>query len=67
MFGVGDHIFSHQGHPEFKPEYVHDVAIIRREVLGDEVYLAAAENIKNKIPDNEMIAKYWVDFFRRNN
>ena len=67
MFGVGDHIFSHQGHPEFKPEYVHDVATIRKEVLGDEVYLAAVENLKNKVPDNEMIAKCWVDFFRRKN
>jgi len=67
MYIVDDHIFSHQGHPEFKPEYVHDVATIRREILGDEVYLAAAENIKNRIPDNEIIAKYWVDFFRRNN
>ncbi len=47
--------------------YVHDVATIRKEVLGDEVYLAAVENLKNKVPDNEMIAKCWVDFFRRKN
>jgi GMP synthase-like glutamine amidotransferase len=67
MYSIGDHIFSHQGHPEFKPEYVHDVATIRKEVLGDEVYLAAVENLKNKVPDNEMIAKCWVDFFRRKN
>jgi len=67
MYSVGDHIFSHQGHPEFKTEYVHDVATIRKEVLGDKVYLAALKNLKNKVPDNEIIAKCWVDFFRGKN
>ena len=67
MYIVGNHIFSHQGHPEFKPEYVHDVATIRKEVLGDKVYLAAVENLKDKVPDNEMIAKCWIGFFRSKN
>ena len=67
MYSIGDHIFSHQGHPEFKPEYVHDVATIRKEVLGDKVYLAAVENLKNIVPDNEMIAKCWIEFFRSKN
>ena len=65
MYSVDNHIFSHQGHPEFKPEYVHDVASFRREILGDEVYLTAVENLKKEIPDNETAAKWWVNFFRQ--
>ena len=67
MYRIGNHIFSHQGHPEFKPEYVHDVASIRKEVLGDKVYYAAVDNLKNKVPDNEKIAKCWVKFFKQKN
>ena len=65
MYTVEGHIFSHQGHPEFRSDYVHDVATIRKEVLGDEVYYAALKNLKSKVPDNEKIAKCWVEFFRQ--
>ena len=64
MFCVEDHIFSHQGHPEFKPDYVRDVATIRREVLGEKIYVKAINNLKKEIPDNKIVAKWWVNFFR---
>ena len=65
MYCIGDHIFSHQGHPEFKPEYVFDVATFRRKVLGEKVYLAAIDNLKKEKPDNEIVAKWWVNFFQQ--
>ncbi len=64
MFCIENHIFSHQGHPEFTPDYVLDVATMRREVLGGEVYRAAVDNLKKQTPDNETVAKWWVNFFR---
>tara|TARA_B100000953_G_scaffold83742_1_gene68401 strand:- start:232 stop:921 length:690 start_codon:yes stop_codon:yes gene_type:complete len=64
MFCIENHIFSHQGHPEFTPAYVLDVATIRREVLGEEVYRLAVDNLKKETPDNETVAKWWVNFFR---
>ena len=64
MFCIENHIFSHQGHPEFTPDYVRDVATIRRKVLGEEVYRAAVDNLKKETPDNETVAKWWVNFFR---
>jgi len=67
MYSVEDHIFSHQGHPEFKPDYVFDVATMRRGILGDEIYLEAVTNLKNEISDNETVAKWWVNFFKLKN
>jgi len=64
MFCIENHIFSHQGHPEFTPDYVLDVATMRREVLGGEVYRAAVDNLKKQSPDNETVAEWWVNFFR---
>ena len=49
------------GHSVSSKSYV---ATIRKELLGDEVYRTAVENLKNKVPDNEIIAKCWIDFFR---
>ena len=66
MFCIENHIFSHQGHPEFTPDYVLDVATMRRKVLGGEVYRAAADNLKKQTPDNETVARWWVNFFRSN-
>ena len=67
MFHIGNHILSHQGHPEFTSEYVFDVATKRRKILGEETYLEAVNNLQNTSPDNRIVAKWWVDFLRFNN
>ncbi len=67
MYRVGNHIFSHQGHPEFKPKYIHDIATIRKEILGEEVFCFALDSLENKSPNNEKIAKWWVKFFKQKN
>ena len=67
MFHIGNHILSHQGHPEFTSEYVFDVATKRRNMLGEETYLEAVNNLQNTSPDNRIVAKWWVDFLRFNN
>ena len=67
MFKIGNHVMSMQGHPEFTPEYAHAVATMRKEVLGEEVYQAASDSLKNQIADNLEVAKWWVEFFKFNN
>ena len=67
MFHIGNHILSHQGHPEFTSEYVFDVATKRREILGEQTYLEMVNNLQNTTSDNKIIAKWWVDFLRFNN
>ena len=67
MFQIGNHILSHQGHPEFTSEYVFDVATKRRKTLGEKTYLEAVNNLQNTTPDNKLVAKWWIDFLRFNN
>jgi len=67
MFHIGNHILCHQGHPEFTSEYVFDVATKRRKILGEQTYLEAVNNLQNTIPDNRIVAKWWIDFLRFNN
>ena len=67
MFHIGNHILSHQGHPEFTKEYVFDVATKRRKILGEHTYLEAIKNLQKTTPDNKVVAKWWLDFFRFNN
>jgi len=66
MFHIGNHILSHQGHPEFTSEYVFDVATKRREILGEQTYLEMVNNLQNTTSDNKIVAKWWVDFLRFN-
>ena len=67
MFLIGNHILSHQGHPEFTSKYVFDVATKRRKMLGEQTYLEAVKNLQSANPDNEVVAKWWVDFLKFNN
>ena len=66
MFHIGNHILSHQGHPEFTSEYVLDVATKRRKILGEQTYLEMVNNLQNTTSDNKIVAKWWVDFLRFN-
>ena len=47
MFRVGDHIMSMQGHPEFSEDYAHDVANLRKEILGEKVFSKYSHNNKH--------------------
>ena len=48
MFRIGDHIMSMQGHPEFSEEYAHDVANLRKEILGEKVFSKASQKLDAK-------------------
>ena len=67
MFRVGDHIMSMQGHPEFSEDYAHDVANLRKEILGEKVFSKASQKLDEKDSDRLEVTQWWVDFFKRTN
>ena len=64
MFRVSDHIMSMQGHPEFSEDYAHDVANLRKEVLGEKVFNEASLSLMKKDSDRLEVTQWWVDFFK---
>ena len=66
MFRVGYHIMSMQGHPEFSEDYAHDVANLRKEILGEAVFSKASRSLKKKDSDRLEVTQWWVDFFSKN-
>ena len=65
MFRVGDHIMSMQGHPEFSEDYAHDVANLRKEILGEKVFSKASRSLMKKDSDRLEVTQWWVDFFKQ--
>ena len=65
MFRIGDHIMSMQGHPEFSEEYAHDVANMRKEILGEKVFSKASQSLMQKDSDRLEVTRWWVDFFNK--
>ena len=65
MFKVGDHIMSMQGHPEFSEDYAHDVANLRKDILGETVFSKASQSLMKKDSDRLEVTQWWVDFFKK--
>ena len=54
-----------QGHPEFSEEYAHDVANMRKEILGEKVFSKASQSLMKKDSDRLEVTRWWVDFFNK--
>ena len=65
IYKVGETIFSHQGHPEFSHEYATSIYKMRKEILGNKVYNQALESINGVQQDDLLLAKKWVEFYRK--
>ena len=65
MFRVDGHIMSMQGHPEFSEDYAHDVANLRKEILGEKVFNRASRSLMKKDSDRLEVTQWWVDFFKQ--
>ena len=65
MFRIGDHIMSMQGHPEFSEEYAHDVANLRKEILGESLFNEASQSLLKKDSNRLEVTEWWVDFFNK--
>ena len=63
-FGIGDHILTFQGHPEFSEGYARSLLNMRREIFGEELFHTAIDSLEID-PDNHRIASCIIDFVSR--
>jgi GMP synthase-like glutamine amidotransferase len=62
--GVGDHILTFQGHPEFGLGYATDLLNMRREIIGEVNYQTAISSLETKT-DNLKVARWILEFINR--
>lgn len=60
-FVIGDQILTFQGHPEFQRAYSNDLMVMRRELLGEEVFHAGVESL-DKETDEDRVGRWIVNF-----
>ena len=58
---LGDHILTFQGHPEFLPGYSENILNLRREMIGEDVYLEGMASLDQPL-DRERVARWIVNF-----
>jgi GMP synthase-like glutamine amidotransferase len=58
---IGDHILTFQGHPEFMPAYSREIMEFRREVIGEQTYMAGVASLAND-PETQRIARWILNF-----
>ncbi len=63
MTRIGDHILTLQWHPEFTKDYLEKLLHIRRDLLGDELFLPALDSLSMPI-DNDQFSHWAIDFMR---
>lgn len=62
MMGLGDHILTFQGHPEFSAEFARAVYELRRELYPPALYQTALESLKVEA-DHLKVTGWMLDFF----
>ena len=62
--GLGEHILTFQGHPEFSEEYARALLNMRREIFGEELYQSAINSLETET-DNPSVARHIVEFVSR--
>jgi len=62
--GLGDHILTFQGHPEFSEGYARALLDMRRKIFGETHYREAINSFKNET-NNSQVASWILDFISR--
>jgi GMP synthase-like glutamine amidotransferase len=62
FYVIGDQALGIQGHPEFTSRIMHDVLSIVVGHVGIEVYETAVNSMNNGTPDNQLVARWLVNF-----
>ena len=62
--GLGDHILTFQGHPEFSEGYARALLDMRRKIFGEMHYREAINSFKNET-NNSQVASWILDFISR--
>jgi len=58
---IGDHILTFQGHPEFLPEYSREIMELRRQMIGEDVYLTGMASLGDS-HEGERVARWVLKF-----
>ena len=61
---VGEHILTFQGHPEFVPDYCHEVMNHWRDDIGEDAYRAGMASLSGE-PQSRRAAHWILNFLRR--
>jgi len=60
---LGEHILTFQGHPEFVPEYSHEIMQFRRELIGEDIYASGMASLDTPV-EGERIGRWILRFLR---
>lgn len=60
-FVVGDQVLTLQGHPEFRKEYSRDLMVMRREMIGEEVFELGVASLGRET-DDAKVGQWIIDF-----
>lgn len=60
-FVMGDQVLTVQGHPEFEKDYSRDLMVMRREMLGEEVFELGVSSL-DKETDDDRVGHWIIDF-----
>ena len=61
--GIGRHILTFQGHPEFEPAFMQQVLDMRRGIIGEANYLQATASLQLKT-DHLLVIRWIADFIQ---
>ncbi|MBC8506846.1 MAG: hypothetical protein ISR58_00710 [Anaerolineales bacterium] len=62
FFAIEDQVLGVQGHPEFTADIMHQILDARKEIFGPGLCAAATTSIDIGSPDNQILAKWVVNF-----
>jgi GMP synthase-like glutamine amidotransferase len=62
FFVIEDQVLGIQGHPEFTLEIMNYIFTARQEIFEERVYESALESIEDGTPDNQLVARWIVNF-----
>jgi len=63
FYTIDNQALGIQGHPEFGTEMMREIVNGREETVGTQVYQSAMNSLNNGTPDNQLFARWIVNFF----
>ena len=65
-FVIGDRVLTLQGHPEFEKSYSRDLMVMRRDVIGEEVFELGVASLDRET-DDDMVGHWIINFLMAEN
>lgn len=64
MIQIGNHILTFQGHPEFPVDYSRGLMEVRKDVLGESIFIEGIQSLIKKT-DERILARWILNFFKQ--